>query len=291
MSRTFRTAVLLAAALVGCQGGDVPEAASNAVPEPPVAPALPDGEITAGELRERLGANGNAQFVRSGGGFEAVELYGSDATTIEPLRGLPIQALGISGLPIESLAPLRGMPLEQLTAEGTPVSDLSPLRGAPLRELYLRETRVKDLSPLAGMPLEKLNVVGTPVDDVSAVKSLPLDTLWIASTAVRDLSPLAGMRLASLDVERTPVSDLTPLAKMTSLKRLNVAESDVTDLTPLRGLELERLILTPSRITAGLEVVRSMPTLATVGTSLDAAQPAERFWADYDAGRISESAP
>ncbi|MGV2341126.1 MAG UNVERIFIED_CONTAM: hypothetical protein LVR18_46425 [Planctomycetaceae bacterium] len=40
------------------------------------------------------------------------------------------------------------------------------------------------------------------------------------------------------------------------LVRLNIAESAVTDVSPLQGLRLQRITLTPERITAGMEVLR-----------------------------------
>ena len=283
-------ACLAAVLFVGCDGGASAARDEPAAPPVPVAPATPPEGVSASELRRRLGANENARFVRSGGTISQVELYDSGVTDLAPLRGLPLRTLGISGLPVEDLSPLAGMPLEVLTAEGTPVADLSPLEGVPLREAYLRETQVADLSPLADAPLEMLNVVGTRVTDLTAVRDLPLNTLWIGSTQVSDLSPLAGKSLESLDVEAAPVADLSVLADMPTLRRLNVAGTAVADLTPLAGLRLERLIFTPSKIERGLEAVREMPSLQTLGTNFDTLMPAAEFWRKHDAGEFATQA-
>ena len=77
---------------------------------------------------------------------------------------------------------------------------------------------------------------------------------------------------------------------MTSLQRLNIAGTAVTDLTPLAGLPLTRLILTPSRITTGLEVVRRMQTLTELDVTFrepSRLSPAD-FWRRYDAGTLEE---
>jgi hypothetical protein len=92
-------------------------------------------------------------------------------------------------------------------------------------------------------------------------------------------------------VEGTPVSDLTPLAGMTSLRRLNIARTGITDLTPLGGLQLERLIFTPSKIERGLEAVRGMTSLTALGTRFEDASdtlPPDQFWEKLDAGEIRE---
>jgi internalin A len=115
---------------------------------------------------------------------------------------------------------------------------------------------------------------------------MPLKTLWVASTKITDLSPLVGKDLTSLDVEKTPVNDLSVLSGMSSLRRLNIAEAAVTDLTPLARVRLERLIFTPSRIENGLDVVRQMPTLQTLGTNFDRQMPAAEFWKALDAGQL-----
>ncbi len=97
--------------------------------------------------------------------------------------------------------------------------------------------------------------------------------------------------ITSLDVQETPVSDLSPLKELRSLERLNIAGSNVTDLRPLAGLRLTRLIFTPSRITAGLDVVRNMNTLTQLDTAFEPdVRPAwspEEFWRRFDAGELS----
>jgi internalin A len=274
VSRTARAttgfmAVTAFLAAWGCNGESRTQSHEVEAPAVPLAPATEPRDFSAAELRRQLGLVQTPRIVRTGGRITQVEF--SDPT-------------------VSDLSPLRGLPLELLTAEGSPVADLSPLRGMPLRELYLRDTQIRDLSPLVDSPIEKLNVVGTQVDDLAPLRELPLDTLWIASTNVTDLSPLRRQRLQSLDLEATAVTDLSPLAEMATLRRLNIAHSAVTDLTPLTRLRLERLIFTPTKIEQGLDVIREMPSLQTIGTSFDSVMPADMFWSRYDNGELGAEA-
>lgn len=278
--------VLLMASFAGC--GDAAAPSKPEAPPTRVAPVdTSNPPITAAELRRRLGANEQAAFREDGGRIVAAQLSGSGVTDLSPLAGLPIEVLDLRGLAISDLAPLKDLPLRELYAEETQVRDLSPLAGLPLAKLYLSHAPVSDVSPLAGMELEELNLVGTRVRDLEPLANARLGTLWLRNTSVHDLTPLAATGLVSLDIEGTPVTDLRPLAEMTSLRRLNIARSAVQDLSPLAGLELQRLIFTPSQIKSGLDVVREMPSLTALGTQFeedsDAIPPAE-FWRKLDAG-------
>jgi hypothetical protein len=62
-------------------------------------------------------------------------------------------------------------------------------------------------------------------------------------------------------------------------------------VSPLAGLPLRRLVLSPSRIKKGLDLVRNIVTLEEIGTFYaepekhDLAEPAA-FWQRYDAGQL-----
>ena len=91
-----------------------------------------------------------------------------------------------------------------------------------------------------------------------------------------------------IDAVRTPIGKRNGvLSGMQSLKRLNIARTQVKDLSPLEGLNLQRLIFTPSEITMGIDAVRSMTSLAEIGTSFETVMPAAQFWNAYDAGEFA----
>jgi len=72
------------------------------------------------------------------------------------------------------------------------------------------------------------------------------------------------------------------------LKRLYVYAPGITDLKPLQGMELEDIRLTPGNITRGLDILRNMKSLRTVGLSHYQAWPAAEFWARHKKGEFTK---
>lgn len=280
------------AALIGCVGCSDAETPPQSTTPPPVMNAVGDTTVrrTPTEVRQELRANEMASFQTTGGEITRAELFRSGIRSIEALRGLPLQSIDLGMTDVSDLSPLEGMPLQEVVLEDTPVSDISPLKGMRLSVLKLQNTQVVELSPIEGMPLKQLNLMGLPVDSLAALHDMPLETLWIPKTRVTDLSALAEINLVSLDIEDTQISDLSPLRGMSNLKRLNIARTPVTDLTPLSQLSLERITLTPSRITTGIEVLRGMPSLTHIQTSMEMPTTAEEFWKRFDL-RLFEELP
>jgi hypothetical protein len=97
------------------------------------------------------------------------------------------------------------------------------------------------------------------------------------------------MKLTFLVCGATAVKDLSPLKDM-PLKTLLIHETGVTDLTPLKGMPLEDIRLTPRNITQGLEILRAMKCLKTIGTGwfTDPSWPPAEFWARYDKGEFKK---
>jgi Leucine-rich repeat (LRR) protein len=128
--------------------------------------------------------------------------------------------------------------------------------------------KVSDLSPLKGMKLDTLGLSGTPVSNLSPLEGMPLSRLCLDYARVSDLSPLQGMPLNRLDCNDTPVSDLSPVGEM----------------------HLTLLNFTPKNITKGLDVIRQMKTLKTIGTSCEGKDqfPSAEFWKKYDAGEFNK---
>jgi hypothetical protein len=158
------------------------------------------------------------------------------------------------------------------------VTDISPVRALErLRVLSLgggdnwsRRTgsKLSDLSPLQGMHLTDLECIHTQVSDLSPLEGMPLKELICSATKVSDLSPLKGMPLWRLYCDHTPVSDLSPL----------------------EGLNLAEIAFTPKNITKGLDALRQMKSLKTLGPSWDKQFPPAEFWKKYDAGEFGEHA-
>jgi hypothetical protein len=97
------------------------------------------------------------------------------------------------------------------------------------------------------------------------------------------------MKLTFLACNDTPVKDLSPLKDM-PLKRLLIHGTGVADLKPLQGMPLEDICLTPKNIARGLDILRDMKSLKTIGTSwLDTLSwPPAEFWDRYDKGEFKK---
>ena len=201
---------------------------------------------------------------------------------LQPLKGLSLASLDLSGTSVNDLSPLRGMPLRRLVIRHTRVSDLSPLRGMLLTHFDCAHTEVRDLGPLEEVPLTYLDCGTTQVSDLGPLRAMPLGTLQCWATKVSDLGPLKGMKLVYLNCADTPVSDLEPLRGM-GLKDLAIYLTDVSDLTPLSGMQLELFLFTPKRITGGIEVIRATKSIRKIGDKWERQMGPDEFWRSHGA--------
>jgi serine/threonine protein kinase/WD40 repeat protein/Leucine-rich repeat (LRR) protein len=242
-------------------------------------------------------------------GFDGKETHKIDNGVVTELQFLadnmidisPVRALaGLSYLScygnelgnrkLSDLSPLKGMQLTRLDCRHTSVADLSSLEGMPLTSLHCQDTMVSDLSPLRGLPLDELLCDNTQVSTLSPLAGMPLASLMCYSTRISDLSPLKGMRLRSLACNYTRVSDLSPLEGMPLLE-FQCQRSLVSDLSPLKGASLTRIVFTPRNITKGLDVIRQMNSLTTIGPYWGGEVPPAEFWKRYDAGYFGIANP
>jgi hypothetical protein len=212
---------------------------------------------------------GQGKLHEENGQIIAAEFPNCGLKDLSPLRGLPLQALDLSGNPVREIRHLRGMPLNRLFLEFTLVESLEDLRDAKLIELRLNGSPVRSLAGLEGQPLENLYAVNTQVNNISALNKSNLRQLWLTESPVSDLSPLEGLPLVSLTAHRTLVEDLSFVRKLPVIQRLHIGETLITDLTPLRGLNLTRLVFTPGRIERGIEVAKNLSNLREIGTKFD----------------------
>jgi serine/threonine protein kinase len=212
---------------------------------------------------------------------------------LSPLEGMRLRELDMGHcLGVSDLKPLGGMPLASLAAHGCPIRDLSPLKGAPLSELRLDGCReIRDIAPLKGMPLTLLELDYCElISDLAPLQGMPLKTLKVGNCKnVTDLTPLKGMPLTTLAIWETRVNDLTPLQGM-PLTYIDMPKNQVYDLSPLEGMKLETVFFTPKNIRKGINVLRKMASVKTIGIAghaKDRLTPDE-FWRKYDAGEFRE---
>jgi internalin A len=295
-STPIRCAVLIVL-FTGCNADKPPAevAAPSAASTIPTAPALDDPAAARWErLHEQLRVL-NPEYQSEQTGFQAdgreiamAEFNAAGLKDISPLADLPLKFLSLKGCPVSELSAIRGMPLNELALEETQVTDLSPVAGMALHTLWLNGAPVADLKPLAGLPLTNLHLLGTKVRDISPLRGMPLESLWLNEMEVLDLSPLEDCPLVSLTLHKTPVKDISVVRRIPTLQRLHIGETEVTDLRPLDGLRLTRLIVSPGKITEGLDVIRQMDTLQELDVELREPRrwSPEEFWRRYDAGDL-----
>ncbi len=230
--------------------------------------------------------NGRALFKLEKEKLTALDLTKTNVTEFSFIQSMQqLKVPDLRGLPIRDLTPLKGVPLQTLGIEDTPVEDLTPLRGMRLERLYVNNTKVRDISALSGMPLKLLNLYGTAVEDLNPLKEMKqLQFLWLNKTPVSDISSLSNCPLTSLTLHKTQVKDLSPLSTIKTLERLHIAETPVHDLAPIKDLKLTRLIYSP-KMTRGNEVVKQMVSLREIGTELENRMPPEAFWSLYGQGK------
>ncbi|MEM6791555.1 MAG: hypothetical protein AAF715_28820 [Myxococcota bacterium] len=162
----------------------------------------------------------NIAFAANLRGLEILSLGKSEVHSVEALRSQTrLTRLRVSEAPLVSLEPLTGLRLQGLSVSGTRVSDLTPLaRMHSLVELDLTRSRVDDLRPIGHHPkLTFLDLSGTRMSHVRQLVALP--------------------SLHALDISDTGVRDVAPLAERPSLKFL-VAPPLVSNFVPLSGLNL-----------------------------------------------------
>ena len=180
--------------------------------------------------------------------LDALYMDGRREWGAEPLQGMKLMSLRAKNSGIRDLTALRGMALTRLDIEGTDTSDLSPLSAMPLRFIDLSKTRVVDLTPLRGLPLEDLHVNGAPLASLEGLDKMPLKRLDITATRVTQLQSLSkSKQLQELYANSTGITDLNGLAGL-PLHSLHLMSSQVKDLSPLREMPLETLNLARTQV-------------------------------------------
>ena len=189
--------------------------------------------------------------------IERIGLNETQVTDLSPLKGMPIRIIYLNGTQITDLSPLKGMPINNIVLGHSTVSDLSPLKGMPIRIIYLSGTQITDLSPLKGMPIEEINLSNTQVADLSPLKGMPIEEIGLNETQVTDLRPLKGMPIRIIYLSGTQITDLSPLKGM-PIKSILLAYTKVTDLSPLKGMPIRIIYLSGTQIT-DLSPLKGMP--------------------------------
>jgi len=233
-------------------------------------------------LRRNPGFDGKMETKIAGGVVTEFKIVTDKVTDIAPIRVFnALRVLecggtwtnGPNGLLVD-LKPLEGMNLAALTHLNliqTKVTDggIVYFKGCKdLRYLNLNNTKVTDRGLAHFKDCQDLTILdlnNTKVTDIGLAH-------------VKDCKALTHLLVAGTKVSDTGLAQF----KGMSLILLWISNTDITDLTPLQGMPLEEIRVTPKNITRGLDILRDMKSLKTIGIDFNHAWPAAEFWERYD---------
>jgi len=229
---------------------------------------------------------GGGEFRLQDGRITGVNLQaaGDEISDLGPLKGRPIESLGLAGAGIRDLKPLAGMPLKILILLDANIRTLAPLEGMELIRLSIQgASQIRSISALTGMPLEALDLRGTRVADLSPVQGAPLASLMLGSESTT-VHGLGQFPLVHLDISGSKVESLDDLASST-VQSLYMVDTPVRDVKALKDVPLEQIRFDPRFIVGGLNELRSIETLQRIADTLDGdSLPASVFWGHFDRG-------
>ncbi len=171
---------------------------------------------------------------------------------------------------------LRTMIVEELGKSGNAPITVEDME--KLRELLSHDRRVHDITGLQlATNLTRLELDNSRVSDLSPLTGLTkLDFLEVHGE-LSDLSPLArSSNLRRLDIAGTNVSDLSILSRFINLKELVIADTNISDLSPVAGLvNLELLAFSNDTISdiSGLARLINLKTIHTWGNPFSDLSP------------------
>ena len=307
---------------------NVPLSRADAAPPPPAVGPFTDADVQriaalpaeqqVEEVRKELikrnpGFDGKMDTKIEGGVVTELKIVTDHVTDISPIRVFDaLRVLNCSGTwanfkpngLLEDLTPLKGMKLAFLThlhLGNTKVGNAGMVYFKDCKKLtqvYLNNTQVSDAG-LANFRdcqnLKALDLTLTQATDAGMVyfkDCKDLSYFHLINTKVTNAG-LANFKdckdLTSLGLGGTQVGDagLTHLKGM-PLRSLSIDQTAVTDLTPLQSMALEEIHLTPKKITRGLDILRDMNSLKTIGIHWYQSWPAAEFWERYDKGEFKE---
>lgn len=243
---------------------------------------------------------GRLQQLKNCPNLNTLNLSGCKISNIAALQDLPqLIIVDVSNTAIRDLSPLsQTKDLQSLNISGTAITNLRALSELEnLRELYCSNTSINDLSPLKShKKLSKIYCDNSGIGDAEAsafTKENPYTLVIFDSDALRtwwDALPIYWKAVFSQQVQleaqptteelhqiinmqeldlssNTYLQNLVPVARLTNLKSLNIANTEIEYLHPIQSLaNLESLNLDSTHI-ASIEPLRDMTNLKFLNIS------------------------
>jgi hypothetical protein len=269
-------------------------------------------EVRKELMRRNPGFDGKVQHKIEGGVVTEYRIVTDKVTDISPIRVFnALRVLDcrgtwtnkVNGL-LADLTALNAMnlaALARLNLGYTKVTDAGMVYFKDCKDLtalYLNHTKVSDKG-LAHFKvcknLASLRLDATQVGDAGLIPfhdCKDLTFLNLSWTKVSDAGRAHfkdSKNLTHLHFDNTQVGDAgLAYFKGMRLTVLSIDNTGITDLTPLQGMPLEDIRLTPKNITQGLDILRNMKSIKSIGISWDQFWPAADFWERYDKGEFKE---
>jgi len=123
-----------------------------------------------------------------------------------------------------------------------PVNELNPCvmpKFSNLHDLFIGKGDIDDLSPIADLTtMLSLRATDNKIKNLDPLKKLVhLDRLDLSHTQITDLGGLSTLvDLTELEIDDDDgITDIKPLAKLTKLQKVTLANTAVKDISPLRA--------------------------------------------------------
>jgi eukaryotic-like serine/threonine-protein kinase len=264
-------------------------------------------------MRRNLGFDGKMEHKIEDGVVTDFRIVTDHVTDISPIRifdslrvldcGGTITAFKPNGQ-LKDLSPLKGMNLAGLThlnLINTKVADAGMVHFDACKDLTylnLANTKVTDRGLAHFKDCKSLTIfdlTGTKVTDrglahfkdckdLTGIYAIHTEIGDAGLAHFQDCKALTHLYLAGTEVGDAGLAHF----KGMPLMMLWIHDTGITDLSPLQGMPLEDIRLTPKRITWGLDVLRDIKSLKTIGIDWNQSWPAAEFWGRYDKGEFKE---
>ncbi|MFT5468610.1 MAG: serine/threonine protein kinase [Verrucomicrobiales bacterium] len=161
------------------------------------------------------------------------EKFKSVATSLESVRGIPLESLVLTKVNISDLSPLRGMPLRHVETFHVPLRSLSGLEEAPLESLKIDEISgrisTEMLRALRGKKIDYLHLGGAAQSETQALSEVQCRDLWIAYpnsfSFIRNQTHLENLYIyfATSEPDWSPVFECPTLKKLAPMHTVHQA--------------------------------------------------------------------
>ena len=187
--------------------------------EPRNSPPYTEKELHTALKSASPGYTGKATVYKGKDGkIWGVDVSNCKISTLEPLRGMALEAVACSGNSITSLSPLAGMKLKQCNCNNNPIQDLSPLSGMPLWTIEITGTNVTNLTPLKGMSLQQFAFIPEAITEGMDVLREMKSLIIIFTEADSDVGKGQHLRVGTTPEKFWPKYDNGEFNKKTGIK-------------------------------------------------------------------------